>query len=157
MPITNIKFVFPSFVENKDFCYMFILDSTLYPRLVCTSGLMILKDTLKSCWITTNKIKILIDKIIFTALTSLVDCLTSFERILRTPIPLAYSVHLHQAVWLYLLALPYQLVNQLEWFTVPAVTLASFALLGILGIGWEIENPFGTDDNDLVLNLIRSF
>lgn len=78
------------------------------------------------------------------------DCLTGFERILRTPIPLAYSVHLHQAVWLYLLALPYQLVGVLNWFAVPAVTLASFALLGILGIGWEIENPFGYDANDLV-------
>jgi predicted membrane chloride channel (bestrophin family) len=39
-------------------------------------------------------------------------------------------------VWLYLLALPYQLVGVLNWFTIPAVTLASFALLGILGIGW---------------------
>jgi predicted membrane chloride channel (bestrophin family) len=84
------------------------------------------------------------------ALKTLVDCLTSFERILRTPIPLAYSVHLHHAVWIYLLALPFQLVNQLNWFAIPAVTLASFALLGILGIGWEIENPFGHDDNDLV-------
>ncbi|OXA37642.1 UPF0187 protein sll1024 isoform X2 [Folsomia candida] len=86
------------------------------------------------------------------ALTMLVDCLTAFERILRTPIPLAYSVHLHQAVWLYLLALPYQLVGVLNWFTIPAVTLASFALLGILGIGWEIENPFGYDANDLPLD-----
>lgn len=34
----------------------------------------------------------------------------------------------------------------------PAQALASFALLGILGIGWEIENPFGFDDNDLPLD-----
>ncbi|CAG7830705.1 unnamed protein product [Allacma fusca] len=86
------------------------------------------------------------------SLTSLVDCLTGFERILRTPIPLAYSVHLHHSMWLYLLALPYQLVGTLNWWTIPAVTLASFALLGILGIGWEIENPFGYDDNDLPLD-----
>lgn len=78
------------------------------------------------------------------------DCLGGFERILRTPIPLAYSVHLHHATWLYLLALPYQLIGSLNWFTIPAVALAAFALLGILGIGWEIENPFGYDDNDLV-------
>ncbi|OXA50926.1 hypothetical protein Fcan01_14539 [Folsomia candida] len=83
------------------------------------------------------------------ALNNLVDCLTGFERILRTPIPLAYSVHLHHSIWLYLLALPYQMVKELGWFTVPTVVLSSFALLGILGIGWEIENPFGYDDNDL--------
>ncbi|CAL8113926.1 unnamed protein product [Orchesella dallaii] len=85
------------------------------------------------------------------ALNSLVDCLGGFERILRTPIPLAYSVHLHHATWLYLLALPYQLIGSLNWFTIPAVALAAFALLGILGIGWEIENPFGHDANDLPL------
>lgn len=67
------------------------------------------------------------------ALTTLVECVTGLERILRTPIPLAYSVHLHQAVWLYLLSLPYQMVGVLDWFTIPAVTLASFALLRILG------------------------
>ena len=85
------------------------------------------------------------------------ECLTGFERILRTPIPLAYSVHLHHAVWLYLLALPYQLVGQLDWWTIAVVGFASFALLGILGIGWEIENPFGYDDNDLVHYFFASF
>ena len=42
------------------------------------------------------------------------------------------------------------MVSFIEWWTVPAVTLASFCLLGILDIGSEIENPFGTDYNDLV-------
>ncbi|OXA56169.1 hypothetical protein Fcan01_08795 [Folsomia candida] len=72
------------------------------------------------------------------ALTTLVECVTGLERILRTPIPLAYSVHLHQAVWLYLLSLPYQMVGVLDWFTIPAVTLASFALLRILEL---IDHP----------------
>lgn len=35
------------------------------------------------------------------------------------------------------------------WFTIPGMGLACMALLGILAIGWEIENPFGYDDNDL--------
>jgi putative membrane protein len=86
------------------------------------------------------------------ALGQLVECLTAFERILRTPIPLAYSVHLHHSVWLYILALPYQLVGQLDWWTIPSVGLAGYSLLGILGIGWEIENPFGYDENDLPLD-----
>ncbi|KAF9305914.1 hypothetical protein BGZ74_008372 [Mortierella antarctica] len=86
------------------------------------------------------------------AVVSLIDCLTGFERILRTPIPLAYSIHLHHATWIYLLALPFQLVANMQELMIPAVMLAAFTLLGILGIGYEIENPFNDDYNDLPLD-----
>ncbi|KAF9360144.1 hypothetical protein BGX26_010390 [Mortierella sp. AD094] len=86
------------------------------------------------------------------ALVGMVDCLTGFERILRTPIPLAYSIHLHHATWIYILALPFQLLGNMKEVMIPAVMLAAFALLGILGIGYEIENPFDDDYNDLPLD-----
>ncbi|KAF9090996.1 hypothetical protein BGX29_011192 [Mortierella sp. GBA35] len=86
------------------------------------------------------------------ALVSMIDCLTGFERILRTPIPLAYSIHLHHATWIYLLALPFQLVSNMKEMVIPATMLAAFTLLGILGIGYEIENPFNDDYNDLPLD-----
>ncbi|KAF9903964.1 hypothetical protein EC991_003182 [Linnemannia zychae] len=86
------------------------------------------------------------------ALVSMIDCLTGFERILRTPIPLAYSIHLHHATWIYLLALPFQLVANMKALMIPATMLAAFTLLGILGIGYEIENPFNDDYNDLPLD-----
>ncbi|KAF9574798.1 hypothetical protein BGW38_008283, partial [Lunasporangiospora selenospora] len=87
-----------------------------------------------------------------TALVSLIDCLTGFERILRTPIPLAYSIHLQHATWIYLLAAPFQLIGSMGAFVIPACMLAAFTLLGILGIGYEIENPFNDDYNDLPLD-----
>ncbi|KAG0278586.1 hypothetical protein BGZ97_009716 [Linnemannia gamsii] len=90
------------------------------------------------------------------ALVSMVDCLTGFERILRTPIPLAYSIHLHHATWIYLLALPFQLVSNMKELMIPATMLAAFTLLGILGIGYEIENPFNDDYNDLPLDEVDS-
>ena len=86
----------------------------------------------------------------FPALGDMVDRIADFERLLRTPIPLAYSLHLHHSVWLYILSLPYQIVNVLDWWTVPVVALGAFTLLGIMSIGTEIENPFGYDENDLV-------
>ncbi|KAG0006874.1 hypothetical protein BGZ65_002400, partial [Modicella reniformis] len=86
------------------------------------------------------------------ALVGMVDCLTGFERILRTPIPLAYSIHLHHVTWIYLLALPFQLVSNVGGFMIPTTMLAAFTLLGILGIGYEIENPFNDDYNDLPLD-----
>jgi putative membrane protein len=86
----------------------------------------------------------------FIAVSALGDYLCSFEKILRTPMPLAYSRHLEHCLHIYILALPFQLVHELLWLTVPVVIVACFAILGILGIGAEIENPFGYDDNDLV-------
>ncbi|KAJ3041510.1 hypothetical protein HDV00_009306 [Rhizophlyctis rosea] len=83
------------------------------------------------------------------ALSGMIDCLSSFERIRNSPIPLAYSIHLKQTLMLYLISLPFQLVSKLYWGTIPVIFLASFTLLGIESIGGEIENPFGYDDNDL--------
>lgn len=87
-------------------------------------------------------------------LNSMVDSLGSCERILRTPIPLAYAIHLKQLLLLYSLLLPFQLVGSLGWWTGPIVALVSFTLFGIEAIGIEIENPFGYDANDLPLDTI---
>ncbi|WP_310415287.1 bestrophin family ion channel [Chamaesiphon sp. OTE_8_metabat_110] len=87
-------------------------------------------------------------------LNSLVDMLGACERILRTPMPLAYAIHLKQLLMLYCLLLPFQIVEELMWWTAPAIALVSFTLFGIEAIGVEIENPFGTDPNDLPLDNI---
>lgn len=87
-------------------------------------------------------------------LHQMVDVVGICERILRTPIPLAYAIHLKQLLMIYCLSLPFQMVDQLEWMTAPIVTLISFTLLGIEEIGIQIEDPFGHDTNDLPLDNI---
>jgi ion channel-forming bestrophin family protein len=87
-------------------------------------------------------------------LNLMVDCLGGCERILRTPIPLAYAIHLKQLLLLYCLSLPFQMVQSLGWWTGAIVALISFTLFGIEAIGIEIENPFGHDPNDLPLDTI---
>lgn len=87
-------------------------------------------------------------------LNKLVDALGGCERILKTPIPLAYAIHLKQLLLLYCLSLPFQMVGSLGWWTGPVVALISFTLFGIEEIGIEIENPFGRDPNDLPLDAI---
>ncbi|NJM18384.1 MAG: hypothetical protein HC836_41985 [Richelia sp. RM2_1_2] len=87
-------------------------------------------------------------------INSMVDNLGACERILKTPIPLAYTIHLKQLLLLYCLLLPFQLVDQLRWGTGFILAVISFTLFGIEAIGLEIENPFGFDDNDLPLNAI---
>lgn len=87
-------------------------------------------------------------------LDSLVDALGGCERILKTPVPVAYSIHLKQLLMLYCLALPFQMVDSVGWGTPFLVGLISFAVFGIEEIGIEIENPFGHDANDLPLDAI---
>ncbi|WP_271254242.1 bestrophin family protein [Pseudanabaena sp. Chao 1811] len=87
-------------------------------------------------------------------LNQMVDVAGICERILRTPIPLAYAIHLKQLLMIYCLSLPFQMVDQLEWLTGPIVALISFTLLGIEEIGIQIEDPFGHDANDLPLDNI---
>ncbi|MBD2033671.1 hypothetical protein H6F76_01150 [Leptolyngbya sp. FACHB-321] len=87
-------------------------------------------------------------------LDTLVDMLGACERILKTPMPMAYAIHLKQLLLLYCLSLPFQVVGSVGWLTGPVVILISFTLFGIEEIGIEIENPFGHDANDLPLDAI---
>ena len=89
---------------------------------------------------------------LFETLDSLNSNLGGCERILNTPMPLAYSIHLRHLIYLYCLLFPFQVVDSLQWLTVPATCLVSFALFGIEEIGVEIQNPFGYDENDLELD-----
>lgn len=90
------------------------------------------------------------------SIVSLIDLqvnhLGSCERILKTPLPLAYTIHLRQLLLFYCLALPIQWVETLGFLTGGVTALISFTLLGIEEIGLEIENPFGCDPNDLPLD-----
>jgi putative membrane protein len=67
------------------------------------------------------------------ALSGLVDVLSNLERIRDSPVPIAYSIHLRQALALYLLSLPFQLVSTMGYSTIICVLFASFTLLGIEG------------------------
>ncbi|KAF9906478.1 hypothetical protein EC991_000647 [Linnemannia zychae] len=86
---------------------------------------------------------------LFSSINTMTDIFTNMERIVFTPIPLAYSIHLRQVVYLYCLALPFTFLDVLGWLTVPLMCLVSFTLFGMEAIGREIENPFGKDENDL--------
>lgn len=87
-------------------------------------------------------------------LDNLTSCLGGCERILKTPLPMAYSIHLRQLIFFYCLSLPFQIVGYFGWFTCFFVALISYAVFGIEEIGLEIENPFGHDPNDLPLDQI---
>ncbi|KAI9331067.1 Bestrophin, RFP-TM, chloride channel-domain-containing protein [Obelidium mucronatum] len=85
-----------------------------------------------------------------SAVNALNDCVSTFERIRYTPVPAAYTIHLHQALVVYMIGFPFQLVpSALGWFTIPVVAIISFVVLGVEITAQDIENPFGYDPNDL--------
>lgn len=83
-----------------------------------------------------------------------VDILGGCERILKTPLPLIYSMKLRQLLLIFCLILPFEIVSNLTWWTGLVTAFVSFTLLSIEEIGSEIEDPFGHDPNDLPLDMI---
>lgn len=86
-----------------------------------------------------------------TAVVALNEALTGMDRVLQTPLPIAYSIAISQITWVYVMALPFQLVDSLHWVTIPGCVFAAYIIIGLAAIGREIENPFGHDVNDLPL------
>jgi putative membrane protein len=62
---------------------------------------------------------------------SLADVLTGTERVLNTPLPIAYTISISQITWAYVLVLPFQLYNYLDWVTIPGTMLAAYIILGL--------------------------
>ena len=89
---------------------------------------------------------------IMANLSSLNEVLAGTERVVNTPLPIAYSIAISQITWVYVLALPFQLWDSLHWVTIPGTVVGAYIILGIAAIGREIENPFGEDENDLPLD-----
>ena len=71
-----------------------------------------------------------------------------------TPIPVAHLVHMRQVLALYVLVLPFGVVENMGWWAVPVVALVAFTLYGIEGIGRQLEDPFGYDRNDIKMDAI---
>ncbi|MDC8759091.1 bestrophin family protein [Janthinobacterium fluminis] len=76
------------------------------------------------------------------------------ERIKGTPIPFSYSLMLHRTAYLYCFLLPFGLVDSLGFMTPFVVGIVAYTFFGLDALGDEIEEPFGSDANDLPLDAI---
>lgn len=90
------------------------------------------------------------------SLVGLTDIQGGCERIKSTPIPLSYTSLIHQIVAIYCIALPFGIVKTVGAFTPVVVGIVAYAFYGLDAIGDEIENPFGTDANDLPLSALST-
>lgn len=71
------------------------------------------------------------------------------ERIKNTPIPYSYGMYIKKFIFTYVITLPFGFLTSFYYWTIPIVLFVLFILLSIELIAEEIEDPFGTDVNDL--------
>lgn len=74
----------------------------------------------------------------------LTDHIGACERILKTPLPLVYTIKVRRFLFLFLLTLPFALLEKTGALTPLFVLLIAYALLALDQIGAELENPFST-------------
>jgi putative membrane protein len=85
----------------------------------------------------------------------LMDHLGGCERILKTPLPTAYSIEIHQFVFVFLASLPFGILAKAGWLTPLVTMLVAFPILALDEIGVELQYPFSTANlNHLPLDRI---
>lgn len=77
---------------------------------------------------------------------------TGCDRIATTPLPFAYSVLLNRTVYFFCILLPFSLGSVLGLATPLLVGILAYTFLGLDALSTEIEEPFGTQSNDLPLD-----
>ena len=82
-------------------------------------------------------------------LKALTDIIGGCERIKKTPIPYSYSIFLKKFIFLYVITIPFGMVYEFNYWTIPIATTILYVLGSIELIAEEIEDPFGMDANDL--------
>ena len=94
--------------------------------------------------------------IINAELQSFTDVCGACERIKNTPIPYSYSAFIKKFIFFYVMTLPFGYVFSLGYYTIPVVIFIFYVLASLELIAEEIEDPFGSDANDLPTAKIAS-
>lgn len=80
---------------------------------------------------------------------SFTDIMGSCERIKNTPIPFSYTLFIKKFIFIYILTLPLGFIPDFGYWSVLISGFVFYVFVSIELIAEEIEDPFGTDDNDL--------
>lgn len=109
-------------------------------------GLMYEKlQELKLQGVLTEADQLILDK----NLNPLLDSMGACERIKNTPIPFSYSLFLKKFIFIYVTTLPLAFVTVFGYYSALIATFVFYVLVSMEVLAEEIEDPFGTDDNDL--------
>ena len=124
--IIDLKYI--NHTPNKIALQLYIeVDELVKQKLISEEKLLVLNEELRS----------------FTNIAG------ACERIKNTPIPYSYSSFIKRIIFLYIITLPLGLVHDLKWATIPTVLFVFYAFGSLELLAEEIEDPFGTERNDL--------
>lgn len=84
------------------------------------------------------------------------DAIGGCERIAGTPIPFSYNVLLHRTIYIYCFLLPFGFANSLHWYAPFIITFVAYTFTALEAIADELEDPFGTMQNDLALDALSA-
>lgn len=73
---------------------------------------------------------------------ALIDSIGGNERILKTPMPLVYAIKARRFILIYLLLLPFSLIEEAKMMSPFIAILVAYPLLSLDRIGIELQNPF---------------
>lgn len=90
--------------------------------------------------------------IIDEELRKLLEIVGACERIRNTRLARSYRAFARQCVFLYLVTLPWGIVHNFGWWTVPLTGILSYFMLGLETVAEHTEEPFGLDEDDLDLD-----
>ena len=91
-------------------------------------------------------------RILDERLSALAAVQSGCERIAGTPLPFAYTLLLQRSAYIFCLLLPFGLASSAGWATPLFTALIAYAFFGLDALSEELEDPFGTQANDLALD-----
>ncbi|MES2626541.1 MAG: bestrophin family ion channel [Pseudomonadota bacterium] len=76
------------------------------------------------------------------------------ERISNTPVPFAYTLLLQRSAYAFCLLIPFAMATTAGWATVLFTVLIAYCFFGLDALSQELEDPFGSEANDLALDTL---
>jgi len=132
------------FVENKTFQKSILKNKDHWPNYMASLMHEKVQELYRKGIISGDQL-IVLDK----ELKSFTDILGACERIKNTPIPYSYNMFIKKFIFVYVITLPFGLVSDFQYWAIPITIFLLYVLGSMELLAEEIEDPFGTDANDL--------
>jgi putative membrane protein len=83
---------------------------------------------------------------------SLMQICGACERVQKSPISVSYRWFIRQSIAIYLLTLPWAILDNFVYWSIPAEAMLAYFMIGLEMIAEDIEDPFGMSQDDLKLD-----
>ena len=101
-----------------------------------------------------NRIQAMDFRVLDERLSGMAAVQAGCERISSTPLPFTYALLLHRFAYWFCLLLPFGLVSVAGWASPLFTALVVYSFFGLDALSEELEDPFGTGNNDLALDAL---